>query len=114
MPKMASFSQERLLDAGFGPAFQQRGLPLDQLPLSWSLVACDIAGGCGSESLSVQGTCLLTNHCDLQSWADYYSRYARPETWRALHRWRELLADSYRTGDWSWLPLDRLRQRYSR
>lgn len=115
MQWLGNYFQEQFAALGLGAELQNNGFPIERLGLAWQLVACDVSGGCGTNSSLLLLDCLaLSRLCDAASMDQSAQRLLSPDAYRGLQAWRQRIADSYRSGDWSWLPLDRLRQRYSR
>ncbi len=112
MRYLADVLQERLGESGIGAELQPQGLPLDRLRVAWNLVSCDMSGGCGPDSFNAQVDCLMLNQCDFESQDQSIRRFLHPDALRAIQNWRERIHESYRTGDWGWLGLERLRRRY--
>jgi hypothetical protein len=89
------------------PALRQQvndaGMDLAMLRAAWQTVECDAAGGCGPQSTAAAQLCATRGLCGTGSVLDR-SRAAYG-TNPAFERYREQLENSYKTGNWSWLNL---------
>ncbi len=103
MEKVRDFVVMQLEQPVFASALKEGSIDLNVLSAAWATIECDAAGGCGGQSLQAAQLCAQRGLCGSGSVLDRYRQLYgnQPD----FERYRELLDRSYRNGDWSWLPL---------
>lgn len=108
MLSVAEYLAHEIRFTGMSPALRERGLDVEHMTSGWRLASCDLAGGCGSDSLDVLEPCIVLARCDANSLSEYMQKY-EPEKYASANQFRQLILASYQSGDWTWLNLPALR-----
>jgi hypothetical protein len=103
MEKVSDFVITQMDQPVFAQALKDSSIDLTLLRAAWATIECDAAGGCGAQSSQAAQMCAQSGVCGTGSVLDRYRQIYGDQP--DFERYRELLDRSYRNGDWSWLPL---------
>lgn len=69
---------------------------------AWEWAACDLAGGCGRESLPLLVACVVRAQCDANDISQLF-RQTLPKDFQEIDASRTRATEAFATGNWDWL-----------